>query len=131
MFPREGVGDCGLLLGGGGRAGDVIYANYMQITSVGGESEPDLWILQCVVYMWFAGVVQGPARFLGNNEISQGGSGESKERRSAGFQAGAGAVCSLSPAGSRKEPESRQEKRRKGRRPEGKAGDPQRNRSTC
>jgi len=37
----------------------------------------------------------------------------------------------LSPAGSRKEPESRQEKRRKGRQPEGKAGDPQRNRSTC
>lgn len=30
----------------------------------------------------FAGVVQGPTRFLGNHEIGQGGSGERKARRS-------------------------------------------------
>lgn len=53
---------------------------------------------------WFSGAVQGPARFPRSNEISQVGNGEKQGRHSAG----------VGPAGSRKEPE-RQEKRRKGR----------------
>lgn len=47
--------------------GDVIYANSMQITNLGGESEPDQGILQCVVYTFQVVFRGGP----GPCEISE------------------------------------------------------------